>query len=276
MSDIRKYINILNESSNKQPLKEAIEAHGEELVAYCIVVAEEYVKLPNLEMRALKAWEDLLEHNEKMLQKILKKVNIIYTKEDPYKNQREMMYDIIKNNTMRIFKTPSDDSHPGMTAAENDVFRALHDFVGHHLPNQKEFVKYLAKHNIKSTSDENFKKYRFNKNSFTVRGEMNTYFSHGKLLSDKVKPALFTEIVGQICTYFTTGDFTVNKVAFMDGVDYNKLGKFTDPKLTQRKEKYLELLKDDSVEKFDTELGTFSKSSIRWNLLSRGEGQTRK
>jgi len=258
----------------KDVLNEAVEVHGNELVAYCIVVAEEFKKLPYLDEDALPLWQAVAEHNNKMLSKILKKVRIEYTSRDPYKTQKDMMYDIIVNNRMKIFKTPSDESHPGLSAVENDILRTVHDFIGHHLPNEKEFAKFLAKNNFEK--NPNYKTYRFSKNSFTVRGEMNTYLTHTKLLPKKLKPVLFTEIVGQICTYFVTNDFTDNKVAVMKGIDFDKVGMFTDKNLTIRKERYRTMLDDDSIEKFKTELGDYDKSTIRWNLLSRGEGQVRK
>jgi hypothetical protein len=86
----------------------------------------------------------------------------------------------------------------------------------------------------------------------------------------------FTEIVGQICTYFVTGNYTDNKVAIMHGIDFDNIGKFTDEELNNRKMRYKRLLDDDSVDKFKTKIGIFDKSKIRWNLLSRGEGQKRK
>lgn len=255
-------------------LNESIVTNGNDFVAYCIVVAEEYRELPTYDEDVASLWKEVASHNEKMLGKIMKKVDIQYTSRDPYKNQKEMMYDIIVNNRMKIFKTPSDDDHPGLTGVENDILRAVHDFVGHHLPNEKEFAKMLAKDNYEKTP--NYKDYRFSKNSFTVRGEINTYLTHTKLLPKRLKPVFFTEIVGQICTYFTTGDYTDNKVAIMKGIDFDNIGKFTDNELSNRKARYKQILDDDSVEKFKTKLGAFDKSNIKWNLLSRGEGQKRK
>ena len=255
-------------------LTEGIEVNGNEFVAYCIVVAEQYVDMPKVDPKALVLWNDVIEHNEKMLMKILKSVNIEYTSNDPYKNQNEMMYDIIVNNRLQIFKTPSDDAHPGMTAFENDIFRTVHDFIGHHLPNTKEFSKFLAKNNNKQNDE--FRNFRFKRNNFTVRGEINTYISHGKLLPEKLRPVLFTEIIGQICTYFITNNFTENKVGIMNGIDFKKIGLFTDSNLEKRKMYYIEKLNDSGVNSFKTRLGKFDKDNIRWNLLSRGEGQVRK
>lgn len=255
-------------------LKEAIETHGNDFVAYCIVVAEEFKELPKLDKDALSLWEEVALHNEKMLSKIFKQVSIEYTNKDPYKNQKDMMYDIIVNRRMRIFKTESDDDHPGLSAVENDILRAVHDFIGHHLPNEKEFAQFLSKNNFNKTPE--YKDFRFSRNNFTVRGEMNTYLTHTKLLPKRLKPVFFTEIVGQICTYFVTGHYTENKVAIMQGIDFDKVGKFTSTELNNRKERYREMLDDSGIEKFHTKIGDFSKDSIRWNLLSRGEGQKRK
>lgn len=256
-------------------LMEAIEENGNGLVAYCIVVAEEYLKMPEFDSKALESWTKVIAHNEKMLKKIMTSVHIEFTDVNPYRTQKDMMYDIIKNNRLKIFKTEDEDAHPGMTAEENNILRAVHDFLGHHLPNEKEFAQYLLKNNV-GQNDEAYKKFRFSKNNFTVRGEMNTYITHGKLLSAELRPVLFTEIVAQICTYFATGDYTVNKVGIMDGVDFKRVGLFTDSELTRRKAKYKQLLDNDNVDTFKTAFGTFGKSKIYWNLLSRGEGQKNK
>ena len=257
-------------------LMEAIEENGNGLVAYCIVVAEEYTKMPAMDPNALDLWLRVITHNEKMLKRILKSVDIEFTDEDPYRTQKDMMYDIIKNKRLKIFKTPNDDAHPGMSARDNDIFRAVHDFLGHHLPNVKDFTQFLSKNKNMTKDDEAYKQFRFARNNFTVRGEMNTYISHGKLLPEELRPVLFTEIVGQICTYFVTGNYTVNKVGVMKGIDFKRIGLFTDSELSKRKEEYRKLLDDDSVKEFKTQLGTFNKETIKWNLLSRGEGQKNK
>lgn len=256
-------------------LMEAIEENGNGLVAYCIVVAEEYIKMPDFDQEAMDAWVKVITHNEKMMKKIMKSVNVEFVDGDPYRNQKDMMYDIIKNNRLKIFKTPNDDAHPGMSGRENDILRTVHDYLGHHLPNEKEFAKFLAKNNVKQ-GDDAYKKFRFSKNNFTVRGEMNTYITHGKLLPADLRPVLFTEIVGQICTYFSTGNYTVNKVGIMDGIDFKRVGLFTSSELSKRKAMYKELLDNSEVDSFKTQFGTFDKSSINWSLLSRGEGQKNK
>ena len=254
-------------------LKEGIVVSGNDLAAYCLVVAEEYINMPMLDKSVIGKWDELIQHNNKMLPRILSGVDIIFTATDPYPNQREMMYDILVNKRMKIFKTESDDSHIGMSASDNNTLRAVHDYLGHYKPLESSFKRFMKDANVKSTKDEKFKKLRFSKNSFTVRGEMNTYISHSKLLPDNLKPVLFTEIVGQICTYFTTGNFTDNKVGIMKGIDFDNIGFFTNRKLETRMARYSELLSDNNVSEIPTKIGKINKDTLRWNVLSRGEGQ---
>lgn len=262
-------------------LREGVRVHSYEFLAYVIVVAEEFHRLPKVDPDEVWRWEELVAHDDRMLPRVAGSVDIEFVTSDPYKNQREMMFDIIVNKRMKIYQTTPDESqegsHPGMTDRQNDIFRAVHDYVGHFAPNVQKVADYIATHNIASPDDPKYKELRFDRNSFTVRGEMNTFVTHSRLAPPSAIPALFTEIVGQICTYFVTNDFTVNKVAVIDGIDYRNIGKFTSLELETRKRDYMRLLNDSSVETIDIQIPgvTIDKSKIRWNLLSRGEGQTR-
>jgi hypothetical protein len=262
-------------------LGEGVRVHSYEFLAYVMVVAEEFHKLPKVDPDEVWRWEELVAHDDRMLPRVANKVKIEFVNGDPYKNQREMMFDIIVNKRMKIYQTVPDESqegsHPAMTDRQNDVFRAVHDYLGHFGPNAQKVGDYIAKHNITHTDDPKFKELRFDRNSFTVRGEMNTFVTHSRLAPPVAIPALFTEIVGQICTYFVTNDFTVNKVAVIKGIDYRNVGQFISAELTARKKEYMRLLNDSSVETIDIQIPgvTITKSKIRWNLLSRGEGQTR-
>lgn len=264
-------------------LNEGIVASGNELLAYIMVVAEEYHKLPKFDENEMYRWELMVAHNNKVLPHIMSGVKVEFTGDDPYKNQREMMYDMIVNKRMKIYATIDDDdaqegSHPGISNADNSVFRAVHDFLGHYAPNVKEVTKYIKDNNIKDVDDSKFKSFRFKRNSFTVRGEMGTYVSHSKMSPPKAIPAMFTEIVGQICTYFVTGDFTENKVAVIDGVDFKNVGKFSDHSMERRKQNYQKQLEDDNIKSIDIDVpnARIDKGNIRWGLISHGEGKKRK
>lgn len=262
-------------------LREGVRVHSYELLAYVMVVAEEFAKLPKVNPDDVWRWEELIAHDDRMLPRVANKVKIEFVTGDPYKNQREMMYDIIVNKRMKIYQTEDDGgqegAHPAMTNRQNDVFRAVHDYVGHFGPNAQKVADYIAQHNITGVDDPKYKELRFDRNSFTVRGEMGTFVTHARLAPPAAIPALFTEIVGQICTYFVTNNFTVNKVAVINGIDYRNLGHFTDTELELRKRKYMKMLNDPSIESIELEIPgvVVDKKAIRWNLLSRGEGQTR-
>lgn len=240
----------------EQILTEGVVAHGNELLAYVIVVAEEYAYLPKVRPSDLKHWEALISHNNKMLPRIMSDVDVVFTTEDPYKNQREMMYDIIVNKRMKIYATTDDGSqegaHPGMSADDNNILRAVHDYLAHYGPNAQWFKHFLKTNNIKDVKSKKLKTVRFQRNSFTVRGEMNTFVTHAKLAPKSAAPALFTEIVGQICTYFVTNNYTENKAAVMHGIDYQNIGRFTDITLENRKLEYKAMLDDPEIKTIKT------------------------
>jgi len=260
-------------------LTEAVVENGNGLVAYICVVAEEFNKLKKFNSDVEENWKSLIASDNKFLKQVLSKVSIEYVSEDPYANQREMMLDILTNNTLKVYATIDGDesqegTHPQMSNSENNIFRAVHDYVGHYAPNSKKFKKFISDNKIKSKDDSKFKSYRFDSHSFTVRGEMNTFLTHSKTVSPKAIPALFTEIIGQICTYFVTNNFTENKVDIINGIDFKNVGLFTDPTLEKRKQKYLKMLEDENVNEFKLNFGgvKINKDKIRWNLISRGEG----
>jgi len=255
-------------------LTESISVNGNELIAYCFVLAEEYKKLPEFDESEMWRWNEMLSHNEKMLPKVLSKVKIEYVADDPYPNMKAMMYDMTVNRRMKIFASDGEGYKHGISPKENDKFRAIHDYIGHFSKNAKAFKEFLEKNGIKDGKDGRIAEYRFSGNNFTVRGEMNAYLTHAKLATEGAKAALFTEIVGQIATYFTTGNYTDNKVAVMKGVDFKNIGKFTDPKLEKRKQEYVRQLEDDNVSVIKTDVGNVIKSEINYGMLSRGEAAT--
>lgn len=259
-------------------LVEGVRAHGNELLAYIMVVADEYHKLPKVDPDEIWRWEELMRHGEKLMRRVSGKIKVEFVTGDPYKTMRDMMYDIIVNKRMKIYKTEPDSSqegsHPAMPPEGNDMFRAVHDYLGHFAPNAKFVADYIKRNGITTNDSDKFRQIRFSRNAFTIRGEMNTFVSHAKMAPKDVVPVLFTEIVGQICTYFVTGNFTENKVALIDGIDYDNLGMFKSSSLERRKKKYLDLIDDASVDKITIEMGAvIDKATIRWNLISHGEGK---
>jgi hypothetical protein len=59
---------------------------------------------------------------------------------------------------------------------------------------------------------------------FTLRGELAAYNTHVKTTPREAIPALFTEVVGQVCTYNVLGKFAEQKTCLLDGFDYYNVG----------------------------------------------------
>ena len=69
---------------------------------------------------------------------------------------------------------------------------------------------------------KNMEEYRF------LMGELTAYNVHLKTLSPKAWPALFTEVVGQVCTFYALGgEFGPQKIALLPQFDYEYLGALT-------------------------------------------------
>lgn len=106
---------------------------------------------------------------------------------EPYKNSAEMAADVRDNKHLWFFRTEGgfgeggdSTGHPlledsGVKAADgtpllyNDLFRAVHDYYGH--------------------AKEGFE--------FGPKGEYNAFLAHSKMYSDKAKPAMASETMGQ-------------------------------------------------------------------------------
>lgn len=59
--------------------------------------------------------------------------------------------------------------------------------------------------------------------TFSLRGEIAAYNAHVKMAPPDAVPALFTEVVGQACTYYATNQFQEQKIALLP-FDYINVG----------------------------------------------------
>lgn len=57
---------------------------------------------------------------------------VVFQDADPYPSYREMVDDVTRNQRLRVYRTTPDQAHPLLTLAENNMFRAVHDYFGHH------------------------------------------------------------------------------------------------------------------------------------------------
>lgn len=158
------------------------------------VVGEAYLARPSFEQKYLYSWNALAKHIDTMFGRMQSHVQVIFTAHDPYPDFNAMARDIRKNHRMLIYT--GGDEHPAWDRAANARFRAVHDYTSH-----------LA-----------------GDHQFTLRGEMSAYNRHVKIAPPAARLALFTEIVGQTCTYFFTGGFGEQKVCKLWGFDYVNVG----------------------------------------------------
>jgi hypothetical protein len=250
-------------------LQEGIVVHGDALLAYTITVAEIYAEKPVFEPSAVRHWEALVASNDKMFRRVIANIDIVFTEDDPYKNVREVVQDVVNNRRLKVFKTP-ESKHPFFSERDNDMFRALHDALTHVGSNITHFIRMVK------ADPRNAKKFKpIWGSGFSVRGEMNTFVTHSRIAPREATPALFTEIVGQICTYFVTGDFADDKVAVLDGVDFKNVGVLSG-KRAARYQELLAQIEDPSIRYTRTKVNniTIDKEKINWRMLSPGEGAT--
>lgn len=162
------------------------------------VVANAYKARPLLEKAAIPSYRALIAHNDMMFDKLLGRVDVIFTDRDAYPDAKSMFRDIEENRRMYIW-TGESDTHPIFTAEQNWRFRAVHDYIVH----------FAGGH------------------LFTLRGEIGAYNRHAKILPPAAIPAIFTEIVGQLCVFFADGEkfgTQPQRAALIYGIDYYDVG----------------------------------------------------
>ncbi len=57
-------------------------------------------------------------------------VSVTFTDDDPYADADTLFGDI-RSGAFRVYRTQGDQSHPLLSRAQNDRFRAVHDYFGH-------------------------------------------------------------------------------------------------------------------------------------------------
>lgn len=143
-------------------------------------------------------WDALNKSNKKLFKQIESKYHVEFVDEDPYKSAEEMREAVKGTKILKVYKGDSD--HPFFTEEENWIFRAVHDYYTHIIHGE----------------------------NFNLRGEIRAYNTHSKLAPPLALPALYTEVVGQVCVAIVTGDFPKQKMAVIPGVDYKEVGKIEE------------------------------------------------
>jgi hypothetical protein len=129
----------------------------------------------------------------------------------------------------------------------------VHDFYTHAklLKPFKEGLEVLMREHKGKITPEDLKNLSKEGNighSFTMRDEFNAYSTHSKIAPPEAKPALFTEIVGQVCYYNAVGSFPTQKASIMTGFDFDNVGKFTDKSHERRCAELLQAINSGSPE----------------------------
>jgi hypothetical protein len=195
MSKILRYVDFVNESLVLSNYDE-----------YAKIVSDAYDAAPEFDESMLPSYNALIDHAENVLypQILGKGIDVQFVDYDPYETRDEMASDVQDNKVLKISSLFNE--HPVLTEEQNLIFRAVHDYYTHIVCNQ----------------------------NFGLRGELKAYNTHARLAPVAALPALFTEVVGQVCyaivhgTIDEDGNFMAafgnQKVCRLDGFDYKKVG----------------------------------------------------
>ena len=211
----------------------------ERQAAYMVAVAEAYDAAPSHDPQAENLWKGLAEHTREVLFRRLKgsHIDVQFVEHDPYEigspedSVKYLLYDIVKNKRMMVY-TGFSDNHPVFDFDDNVMFRAVHDFFAH-----ASVRKAFSQSMIEAAKQMRLKEWpdledagpllanvRLPSHMFNARGELNSASEHIRLAPKAAAPALFTEVVGQVCYQVICGAFPEQKVAVLADFDYQRIG----------------------------------------------------
>lgn len=257
---------LLDFLSDIRVVTESIDVASAQLFAYIAVLAEAYDAAPSFDPRVKPGYDALIRSNDKFLKQIKSKVRVNPTRNDPYQGENpetQMAQDIRKNRNLNIYA--GDSEHPMFNPDQNVDFRTVHDFLAHYAPVQKQLNKWAGRDG------------KFLTHGFNGRGEINAYLTHAKIAPKAALPVLFTEVLGQYAQAYITGRFGEQKATILDGFDYLRIGRFTDPKWQTRYEEILDQLRDPNTDQIRLNVQggmSIPKAKIKWNDLGRSGSST--
>lgn len=163
--------------------------------AYSEMVAAAYAAAPTSDSDMTGSYAALAEHNEKMFHQMLSKIDIEFQEEDSYKSFKQLKKAVEETGILKVHT--GGGAHPMWSDEQNWKFRAVHDILGH----------------LAGTG-----------HSFSLRGEIAAYNQHLKIIPTAAIPALFTEVVGQVCSYYVNKSYPEQKACYLHGFDFEKIG----------------------------------------------------
>lgn len=150
-------------------------------------VAIAYERLPEYDATAGRAWHALageVRQQWKVLQEA--GLHVLVQDMDPYDNAAQMFADV-QRGVIRVLSTRSTGGHPFWDNTTNDLFRAVHDVLGHAATGR----------------------------GFDRHGEARAYQHHAETFSPLARMALATELRGQAAALAMTGEFPAQKIAIL-------------------------------------------------------------
>jgi len=186
---------------NEEPLNEKMMLkpgpNGWDL--YARLVGEAYLAAPKFEQRAVPHFEALTPFINKMFDQISTRVDIQFVDYHPYKDAQELRDEVKQTGVLRI--ATIDAEHDIFDEETNAKFRAIHDYMAH--------IQAIGSRGTE----------------FTLKGELAAYNAHLKTIPQQAIPALFTEVVGQVCAIFVQGGVLAEqKICLLDGFYYTDIG----------------------------------------------------
>lgn len=166
---------------------------------YARLVGEAYLAAPKFEQRAVPHFKALVPFINKMFDQISTRVDIQFVNYHPYKDAQELRDEVKQTGVLRIATV--DAEHDIFDEETNAKFRAIHDYMAH--------IQAIGSRGTE----------------FTLKGELAAYNTHLKTIPQQAIPALFTEVVGQVCANFVQdGVFAEQKICLLDSFDYTNIG----------------------------------------------------
>tara|TARA_R110000824_G_scaffold125711_7_gene284959 strand:+ start:6536 stop:7177 length:642 start_codon:yes stop_codon:yes gene_type:complete len=166
---------------------------------YAKIVGEAYLSAPKFEQRAVSHFKAMVPFIDKMFDRISSRVDIQFVDYHPYENAQQMRDEVNKDGILRIATV--DAEHDIFDETTNAKFRAIHDYMSH--------IQAIGSRGT----------------PFTLKGELTAYNTHIKTTPKEAIPALFTEVVGQVCAnHYQGGVFAEQKICLLDGFDYINIG----------------------------------------------------
>jgi len=152
-------------------------------------IADIYETLPKKDVEAIDEYEALASEVEEQFDFMTKTlgVKVEFVATDPYRTSQEMFQDVSRGN-LKVLQTETTGAHPLFSDAQNNKFRAVHDYFGHAATGR----------------------------GFGQDGEESAWVHHSQMFTEKARAALTTETRGQNSFFNNRGkQFADQKVALL-------------------------------------------------------------